>query len=262
MSVFDRLGYNFNSDLFGTAIDFTDGQKVYYTGQTILKQWQIDDLAANTVYGYFQNPLANNLSDLTIVTTGIKLVANSISGEYRVSDPTLSAAANTLMLYTDTLLSEITSFTTHTNNLSNVTQSTNKLTTPDYQGGLAIGRQVLTIVNQTDKLQNNAPVLGNFTSLTMANTISSNVVTLTSDLASMNVLPTPASLNTITQHVAGSYSVLSQRRTADISFYQKSVALVRDFNTVSQFDALGAVSSYLINDLPIGTPKLVNNLQS
>jgi hypothetical protein len=116
-------------------------------------------------------------------------------------------------------------------------------------------------VNQTDKLQNNAPILGVFSSLLMKDKISSNVTTLTSDAATMSVSPTAASINIITQHVQGSYSILNQRRTGDITFYQNSVALVKDFNIVSQFNSLGATSSYLLNNL-IGTPKLVSNLQS
>lgn len=261
MSVFDRLGYNFDSTQFGTAIDFTDGEKQLYNGQTFLYQWQIDDLANNTVSGYFQNPLSNNLSTLTTITTTIKNTANSIYIAYTISDPTLSAVANALVLSANTLLNEISSFTSHTNNLSNVTQSTNKLTTPDYQSAVALGRQVLTIVNQTDNLQNNAPILGNFTSLTIGSTLASNVITLTDDAASMNVLPTSASINTIIQHVQGSYSVMNQRRTGDVSFYQNSVALVQDFRTITQFNNLGVTSSYLLNNL-IGTPKLVSNLQS
>jgi hypothetical protein len=261
MSVFGRLGYDYNSAAFGSAIDFTDGEKQFYTGQTFLYQWQIDDLAANTVSGYFQNPLSNNLSSLISVTNTIYITANNIAIAYAGIDPTLSSAANTLIATANSLIGEINSFTSHTDNLSNVTQSPNKLTTPDYQSALAVGRQVLTIVNQTDKLQNNAPVLGNFTSLTIGDTLSSNLVTLTNDAATMNVSPTPASINTIIQHVQGSYSVLNQRRTGDVSFYQKSVALVKDFSTITQFNNLGVVSSYLINTY-IGTPKLVGNLQS
>ena len=261
MSVFDRLGYNFDSKLFGSVIDFNDGQKQFYNGQTSLYKWQIDDLNASTVSGYFQNPLVSKLSSLTGAANTIYTTANNISIAYAVSDPTLAIAANTLCIAANTLMSEINSFTTHTNNLSNVTQSTNKLTTPDYQSALVIGRQVLTIVNQTDNLQNNAPVLGNFTSLLMNDIISSNVITLTSDVATMNVTPTAASINTIIQHVQGSYGVLNQRRTGDITFYQNSVALVQDYNIISQFNNLGATSSYLLNNL-IGTPKLVSNLQS
>jgi hypothetical protein len=261
MSVFDRLGYNFDSSQFGSAIDFTDGEKQLYNGQTSLYQWQINDLSASTVFGYFQNPLANNLSSLSTVATTIYTTANIISNIYETSNPTLANAANTLSIAANTLLIEIGLFTSHTNNLSSVSQSTNKLTIPDYQSALAIGRQVLTIVNQTDKLQNNAPVLGNFTSLTIGSTLSSNVITLTADASTMNVTPTAASINTIIQHVQGSYSVLNQRRTGDVTFYQNSVDLVKDFNTISQFNNLGVTSNYLINNL-IGTPKLVSNLQS
>jgi len=261
MSVFARLGYNFDSTQFGTGVNFTDGEKLTYTGQTALKQWQINDLANSTVNGYFQNPLSSTLISLTSITTTIYNTANSMSLAYSSSNPTLAGSCNTLVLITNTLINEIPNFTTHTNYLSNVSQSPDKSLYPDYQGAMAIGRQVLTIVNQTDSLQNNAPILGNFTSLTLGPTISSGIITLTSDLTSMNVTPTSAAINTITQHVQTLYNSIYQRRTGDISFYQNSVALVKDFNTVSQFNNLGVTSSYLINNI-IGTPKIVSNLQS
>jgi hypothetical protein len=261
MLVFDRLGYNFDSTLFGSVINFTEGQEQVYTGQTSLMQWQINDLAGSTVSGYFQNPLASKLSDLAILANTIYTTANTIDISSSVSDPTLAAAANTLCISANTLLNEISSFTTHTNNLSNVSDSINRLTTPDYPSALAIGRQVLTIVNQTDKLQNNAPILGVFSSLLMKDKISSNVTTLTSDASTLSTAPTVTSINTIILHVQGSYSILNQRRTGDITFYQNSVALVKDFNIISQFNSLGVTSSYLLNNL-IGTPKLVSNLQS
>jgi hypothetical protein len=261
MSVFSRLGYTFDSTQFGTAANFTDGEKLMYTGQTSLKQWQIDDLANSTVSGYFQNPLTSTLSSLSSITSTIYITANSMSAAYISSNPTLASASNTLVLTANTLINEIPTFTTHTNYLSGVSVSPDKSLYPDYQAGLAIGRQVLTIVNQTDSLQNNAPILGNFTSLTLGPSLANGVVTLTSDAATMNVAPTAAAINTIIQHVQTLYNSINQRRTGDVSFYQNSIALVKDFNTITQFNNLGVTSTYLLNNL-IGTPKIIADLQS
>jgi hypothetical protein len=261
MSVFGRLGYNFDTAQFGAAGTFTDGEKLMYTGQTSLKQWQVNDLANSTVSGYFQNPLTSTLSSLTTITNTIYTTAISMGVAYRGTDPTLATASNTLVLTANTLINELPSFTTHTNYLSGVTPSPDKSLYPDYQAALAIGRQVLTIVNQTDNLQNNAPILGNFTSLTLGPSLANGVITLTSDAATMNVSPTVTAINTINQHVQALYNSVYQRRTGDVSFYQNSIALVKDFNTITQFNNLGVTSTYLLNNL-IGTPKIIADLQS
>jgi hypothetical protein len=52
---------------------------------------------------------------------------------------------------------------------------------PDLSSGLTIGRQILQIVNKSDGVQNNTPILGNFTSLYIANTISESANTIRND---------------------------------------------------------------------------------
>ena len=58
-------------------------------------------------------------------------------------------SANNLNLAANNVLLEIPSFTDHTNRISGVTTSSNPLTLPDYQVAMSIGRQVLTITNQS-----------------------------------------------------------------------------------------------------------------
>jgi len=262
MSVFSRLGYNFDSTVFGSVVNFTDAQKQFYTGQTNLAQWQINDLASSntsSISSYYQNPMSANLAFISTLSTMIMSSANTISITYLGSDSTKFSVANTLMMSANTLNAEIASFIIHTNNLSNVTQSQDSANTPDYQIATAVGRQVVSILNQTDKLQNNTPILGNFTSLTIAPAVAANVITLSADAVTIaDPAVSAASMNTIIGHVQGCYSLLNTRRTADTSFYVNSLALIKDFQTISQLNSTGVSSDYLIKNF-IGTPKLLSN---
>jgi hypothetical protein len=134
---------------------------------------------------------------------------------------------------------------------------------------MTIGRQVLTIVNQIDGIQNNAPLLGNFTSLAIGGDISNTITLLTRDLATLNTSISGgtssisnATMNTIIVDVQSAYDLLNARRTGDVNFYVNSLYLVNDYNSVSQFNNVGVNSNYLINTLNIGTDKLKNNLQT
>jgi hypothetical protein len=264
MSVFSRLGYNFDSTVFGSAADFTPNQLTFYTGQTNLTSWQIDDLANSTANSsnYFKNPMSEDLSTTLTLSNSIKVSASAVSAAaVGVSDFTRSGVANTLILAANTLSTEVSSFIIHTNNLSNVTQSTDSANTPDYNMAVAIGRTVVTILNQTDGLQNNIPVLGNFTSLTIAPTVKTNVITLTNDDTLMsNANVSINTMNTIIADINNCHTLLNTRRTSDISFYKNSMSLVKDYQSITQFNNTGVSSDYLIQTF-IGTPNLISKLQ-
>jgi len=265
MGVFNRLGYTFDSTKFGDGNSFTAGQAVLLNSSPSIKAWQADDLSNVAVTGYYQNPHSANLTILTTLVNQIKANSNTSN----ITFSTASARANVLSANANTLLIEISSFTDHTNRISGVTPSSNVANTPDYQSAMTIGRQVLTIVNQIDGVQNNAPLLGNFTSLAIGGDISNTITLLTRDLATLNTSISGgsssisnATMNTIIVDVQSAYDLLNARRTGDVNFYVNSLYLVNDYNSVSQFNNVGVNSNYLINTLNIGTDKLKNNLQT
>jgi hypothetical protein len=161
MGVFNRLGYNFDSTKFGDGNSFTAGQAILLNSAPAIKAWQADDLSNVAVTGYYQNPHSANLTILTTLVNQIKANSNTSN----ITFSTASARANVLSANANTLLIEISSFTDHTNRISGVTPSSNVANTPDYQSAMTIGRQVLTITNQIDGVQNNAPLLGRATGL-------------------------------------------------------------------------------------------------
>jgi hypothetical protein len=268
MSVFGRLNYNFDSTKFGANNELTDGQKLSLNYPSPLYTWQASDLAGSSVTNYFQNPHSANLTLMTSYTNQLLTYSNTQSITYNAA-PT---EANTLYALANNLLIEISSFTDHTNRMSGVTESTNKLTIPDYQIAMSIGRQVLQICNQVDGVQNNAPILGNFTSLAVVSDVSNSVVQLSSSAATLNasliVIGSNTytnisrdSMNTIIASAQTAFNLLNSRRVGDTTFYTNSIAVIQDYNTILQFSNLGVNSSYLIKDLGIGTTKLQNYLQ-
>jgi len=268
MSVFGRLNYNFDSTKFGANNELTDGQKLSLNYPSPLYTWQASDLSGSSVTNYFQNPHSANLTLMTSYTNNLLTYSNTQSITYNVAP----IEANTLNALANNLLIEISSFTDHTNRMSGVTESTNKLTIPDYQIAMSIGRQVLQICNQVDGVQNNAPILGNFTSLAIVSDVSNSVIQLLSSKntlnASLSIIGSNtysdisrASMNTIIATAQTAFDLLNSRRVGDTTFYTNSISLIQDYNTILQFSNLGVNSSYLIKDLGIGTTKLQNYLQ-
>lgn len=268
MSVFGRLNYNFDSAKFGANNELTDGQKLSLNYPSPLYTWQASDLSGSSVANYFQNPHSANLTLMTSYTNNLLTYSNTQSITYNVAP----IEANTLNALANNLLIEISSFTDHTNRMSGATESTNKLTTPDYQIAMSIGRQVLQICNQVDGVQNNAPILGNFTSLAIVSDVSNSVIQLLSSKntlnASLSIVGSNtytdisrASMNNIIATAQTAFDLLNSRRVGDTTFYTNSISLIQDYNTILQFSNLGVNSSYLIKDLNIGTSKLQNYLQ-
>ena len=269
MGVFNRLGYNFDSTKFGSGDAFTAGQAKLLNSGSSLKTWQALDLVNVAATGYFQNPHTANLTTLTVLAESLLANSNTTSITFTYA----SDSANNLYLAANNVLNEIPSFTSHTNRLSGVTASTDGSTLPDYQMAMAVGRQVLALTNQIDGMQNNAPLLGNFTSLAIGGDIANTIILLNNDLITLNNSIslgesslvsniTSSSMNTIVAHVQSAYTLLNGRRTSDVNFYVNSLALVNDYNKVSQFNVVGVNSNYLINTLNIGTDKLKTYLQS
>jgi hypothetical protein len=269
MGVFNRLGYTFDSTKFGSGNSFTAGQAQLLNSAPSIKAWQADDLVNVAVTGYYQNPHSANLVILTTLVNSLSANANTTTITFNYA----SSSANNLKANANTLLTEITSFTDHTNRISGVTASSNVAALPDYQSAMTIGRQVLTITNQIDGVQNNTPLLGNFTSLAIGGDIANTITLLRSDLVTLNTSInlvsgnlvsniSSATMNTIVADVRAAYNLLNARRTGDTNFYLNSLYLVNDYNKVSQFNNVGVNSNYLINTLNIGTDKLKNNLQT
>ena len=263
-SVYGRLGFNFDTTLFDGADTLSSGVLKFLDGTSSgLSQWQIDDLANNTVSGYLVNPHNDSLGIISVFVTGIATMANT---QYYIYDN--PALANNMLLAATSAQTSLSNFAIHTNNLSGVTRSANTMVYPDLNSALSIGRLVLNITNESDAVQNNTPILGNFTSLYIGNTISpyititsNDYITLTNSFGGANGNTSnisTASMNVIISDLNNLQSELDTRKNADISFYLNSLEIVQQYQYVSQFSSLGETQNSLIK--LIGTDKLKTDL--
>ena len=262
MSVYGRLGYNFNTSLFNGADVLSQNVINYISNTNIqLSQWQINDLANSNVGGYYQNPHQYVLATLSIYLNGLATLANSNTTIFTNAPDT----ANTLFSSLATLSSSLINFTTHTNNLSGVSRSANTALYPDLTSALAVGRQMLNITSTTDGVQNNTPILGNFTSLYIGPQLSNSSNNITIDYNTLNNSITAntsnisnAAMNVIVSDVQTLQTLVDNQRTQDWAFYQNSLSVLQDYQTLLQFSNMGGTQNSLIQ--LIGTSKLHSEL--
>jgi hypothetical protein len=266
MSVYGRLNYSSGSAIFNGADQLSQNTINYLNFSNInLSQWQINDLSNNNVGGYYQNPHQYNLATLSLYLNAMVPLANTANVSYNVA----SSAANTLSTSLNSVASSLFNFTVHTNNISGVTYSANTTLYPDLNSALAVGRQILNITNKTDSVQNNTPIIGNFTSLYIGTQLSSLTANITSDYVTLNNSMTLVSgnltsnisntaMNTIITDVNNLQTLIDTQRNNDWTFYQNSLSVLQDYQTLLQFSNLGSTQNSLIQ--LIGTSKLHSEL--
>lgn len=296
MSIFQRLGYNFDDsdDVVGRLSD--SAIKYLDTFPPILKEWQVNDLANNEVDGYYQNPVANAVQEIrntsnTLITL---LSANTSTNTNAVTGTT--STINTIFINVNTALSNVSTntsekFILHTNRMSAVTplESSNievfnvessigdTSSQPHYQTSLGIGRLLLVLTHQTDNINNSAPVLGSFTSLFVANTLSNlsnslstyfdlinNSITITGSGTEIDPFVRNSNLTLSTVEDIESTSIeikntMNNRREHDINFFTNSKNVFSELSSMGQFSQVGEVQKLLINEY-IGTPKLITRI--
>jgi hypothetical protein len=265
-SIYNRLGYNFDTTKFGDDVNLAPGANNFLNNSSInLSQWQVDDIATSTATGYYQNPYSSVLNNITIVLNGMAANCNISSITFNVA-PT---QANTLYSSIVNALTAVSDFTTHTNYISGVERSANTVLYPDLNTALSIGRQVLALTNKSDQTQNNVPVLGSFTSLYIRDDVDSrsNAIIIDSRTLGNSLYVEDgntysnisiSSINTIITDVNSLQTLLATRRNGDINFYQNSLAIVRDYQTVLTFSSVGDTQNSLLQI--VGTTKLKDDL--
>lgn len=265
-SIYGRLGYNFNTATFG-GDDVLNQGVINLLGNTSiqLSQWQIDDIANTTVGGYYQNPHTTVLNNITIVMTQFVQTCNTSNVTFTFAAP----QANAVFAAANSSLTTTSSFLEHTNRLSGVTTTPDASLYPDLGSALSVGRQMLLLTNKSDSVQNNTPILGNFTSLYVGEELNSRYSTVANDYIILNnsisVVESnlvsnisSATMNVILSDIQGLQSLMDTRRTLDTTFYTNSLAVSSDYSTVLVFSNLGQTQNSLIE--LIGTQKLKTRL--
>ena len=273
-SVFNRLGFDFDTNRFGSASSISTGAQntlsLISNTSPQFKQWQIDDLSAGAIdrTNYFKNPTALNCASILVNT------ANIISSANLISLQTMMDAGNALVLV-------VNSFKSHTDNISGVVTVTSP-GVPSYDTASGLGQQNMMTLTRTDGTQSNTtPILGSFTSLFIPDILKANdaqILSYSVELAGSITVTTgtdgngdptvtyssnlsPAELAAIESYLNSTGTIMTTRRNHDFTFYQNSLQVTKDAGFLQQFNSMGGTNTYLVENV-IGTDSLKAKLAS
>jgi hypothetical protein len=267
-SVYSTLNFNFDTSKFGSALYLSPQAEAYLNAAPlVIPEWQKNDMANGNINmaNYYKNPTANACINLS--SNANTMLAFTPFTDTANLFLTASVGANNLIANLNNLVIEINAFKLHTDNVSGVyTMTSNTDTIPSLDHATSIGNQLLRVLSTTDGVANTVPLLGNMTSLFIANdiisyttTVASNMVVLNNSVSGGISNISNSAMNLIISDVQTMNNYIALRRTSDCAFYVRSIQILDDYNKVSKFDNMGNTQTYLVNNL-IGTDRLKNNL--
>lgn len=276
MGIFSRLGFNFDTTKFGDALDpYKDLEdRLDITPSTLFK-WQLDAIANNDVDGYLQNPVKNAAISLQTSSSSLKYVIDSITA---FDDAGAVSIATTTSNTCNNIFYDASSFIKHTDNISGIT-TTSEYNIPDLDKAIGIGEMILNMVNKSEGIANNTPILGSFTSLFIKDDISSNTLVLNNDyaivnnsitvgveddgLGNMTITKTSnltaSQFQTVSNHANTAYLLLNTRRIHDENYFANTLIIINEYSKLSQFSSLTPLKLYLVQNY-IGTDKLKSKI--
>ena len=196
--------------------------------------------------------------------------------------PTITSILSNLYSTSNTLSSVASNFQYHTDRMSNVVDMDVDVENPHFQTSIGYGKMIMYIVNQTDGIQNNSPMIGSFGSIFASNVINANANTFLSYsqlyLQSITSSTTiegdpPTAITTNTSNISLSnaqtlyntannlYNLMTTHMSQDKQFYQNTKILSDKLNKFSAFNNIGQTETDLIMN-HIGTEKIKTRLAS
>ena len=271
--VYATLGYNFD-DPNGDVVQLSANTVEHLNSMpAFIESWQAQDIADNTVGGYYQNPVAANTN--IIITSANSIVSIYDSANGIIGLETIYTEANTLQL-------TATNFLEHTNRISGVTPFVGQdVENPYYDTAMGIGKTALYITNQTDNIMNTSPILGSFTSILIgpqvgqsASQIQNYVILIQNSLNTEEIIDeggntittttsnlTPSQISDIETGLLNTNALLYDRQTGDVTYYTNLRAFVDKYNTTKKFSNMGETETYLVNNF-VGTDKIKERINS
>jgi hypothetical protein len=283
-SLFSRLNYTYtdpNSIITTLPNDVT---RTLDSMPKMLVQWQADDITNSDTGGYFVNPCANITLSIWASSNNLVSVANNVQGSGNLTG--LWTQISTTLAYisnSSTGNTQAGDFLAHTNRISGVTSITvsadqGVANLPHYETAVQTGKAMISLIYQTDGVSNNAPIMGNFTSLfvandliaiyntmsTYANTINSSI-TISGSGSEMDPFIRISNLtynvvNAIATTANTANSIFYDRRKHDEQFYKNSIDVLNDYKKVRGIGNSGQSENYLIKNY-IGSDKLLSRLE-
>ena len=281
-TLFSRLNYTF-TDPNSVISPLSNNVKRTLDGMPkMLEPWQAEDLATSNTGGYFVNPCANITTNIWTTSNTLVSVANNVQGSGNLTG--LWTQIHTTLSYisnSPTGNTQAGDFLAHTNRISGVTSidvsaDQGVANLPHYETATQTGKALVSLIYQTDGVSNNAPIMGNFTSLFVANDLIviyntmatyANIVnnSITTTIDPITFLPINTSnltynvVNSIATTANSANSIFYERRVHDEQFFKNSSDLLIDYKKVRGIGNSGQAESYLIENF-IGSNKLLSRL--
>ena len=281
-TLFSRLNYTFTDPNSVISPLSNDVERTLDGMPKLLEPWQAEDLATSNTGGYFVNPCANITTNIWTTSNTLVSVANNVQGSGNLTG--LWTQIHTTLSYisnSSTGNTQAGDFLAHTNRISGVTSidvsaDQGVANLPHYETATQTGKALISLIYQTDGVSNNAPIMGNFTSLFVANdliiiynTLSTyaNIVnnSITTTIDPLTFLPINTSnltynvVNSIATTANSANSIFYERRIHDEQFFKNSSDLLIDYKKVRGIGNSGQAESYLIENF-IGSNKLLSRL--
>ena len=296
-TLFDRTGFNF-TDTSGTitTLPNTAIQQLNTAPALVPNQWMRDDLINDDTTGYYVNPVASSCNTIWLSANTLINTTSSVTGSGNLTalwttinnnfksiagySVTTGDAENPPIVTTH-VPGQIVQFINHTNRISGVvpiTANTDAADKPHLEQAMQIGRALTYVIYQVDGREDNAPMLGSFTSILIANTINdyvnvivtyantiNNSITITTETVGEDVITTKvsnlsyAAVNSIAATANTLNTLFLERRVHDENFYTKSNELVNEAKNIRRYENLGASEDNLVQNL-IGSDKLKSRL--
>lgn len=288
-SVFGRLGWNF-TPADPTILELSAGVKEHLSRMPkLIKDWQAEDMRSGTVniQNYYVNPVAASSQSLVNILQSIR---DSIPNRTFVDSDSESFSfgqqyiiclvpeLSEIFESANVAKAELQNFIAHTDRLSNKAKiNPDTANLPHYDQAMAIGRQLFYIVYQTDNIQNNAPILGTFTSLfvkpeleyqsnvmstyasTIANSITITVTGGETEVTTYSSNLSPTQIEAISSNVRLVKTFTETRRRHDENFWVKAQAITDEYQELKGMYG-GETQQKLIKDY-IGTEELKQKLE-
>jgi len=272
MSIYGRLGFNSTDPTTNATVsNYSSGvANNMALMPPLLNAWQTEDISTSNVGSYFVNPVAGITATISSTMSTINTATIGINVQSTISS-TVTQALRDLGNTAATAVSSAANYLYVTNRESNVVDIGTDITTVHYKMAIGYGKILTYITYQSDGVQNNSPMMGNFTSITLGNTLNTLSNTLTTQQIALSSSITMGSPNTSsytlaqTQALQNTVSSINTLMTfypaQDNAFFAASAAVISDYSAVAHLSELGATETLLVNTY-IGTDKLKTRLLS
>lgn len=277
-NIFDSLGYNYTP----TANEVSDFSpeviKSLDSLPPLLNEWQYEDLKNNDIAT--TNYLVNPVKD---ITNAVRTKCLAIESACSIPGDPANSIYN--LVGVDVAANNVSSnsgvsFIAHTDRIAGLVEpNENTSDLPHYDLAIGMAKTVMMIVYQADGIQNNAPMVGSFTSLFIEDEIASKLATINNYpeliLGSINlIIPPPEGetqppsyyesnldsevISTMASNINSITTLFNTRRVHDENFYANTTILLQNFEKMKRYKDTGETEDNLIKNY-IGTDRLKSN---